>query len=47
VLSVIVDERDGLVGALLAVEDHACHGLAAAVADGDVMNCLAVAVVDL
>jgi hypothetical protein len=47
VLSAIVDEWDVLVGALLAVEDNACYTHAAVVADGDVMECLAVAIVDL
>lgn len=47
VLLAVVDERDGLVGALRAIEDHACHGLVPVVAYADVMERLAVAVVDL
>jgi ABC-type lipoprotein release transport system permease subunit len=47
VLSAIVAERDGLVGVLRTVKDHAGHGFSPVVAYADVVERLAVAVVDL
>jgi hypothetical protein len=47
VLLAIVAERNGLVGALRTIEDYARHGLAPVVADADMVERLAVAVMDL
>ena len=47
VLLTVVEKWDGSIGALHAIEDNPRHGITPVVADADVVERLAVAVVDL